>query len=57
MSDSLDEIVRPGMKQAYEADKRNWLGTDKFSERTPDLFEPEFKGTRGVWLTGKCYLV
>ena len=21
--DSLDEIVRPGMKQAYEADKKN----------------------------------
>ena len=34
---SLDEIVRPGMKQAYEADKKNWLATDKFSERTPDL--------------------
>ena len=23
--DSLDEIVRPEMKQAYEADKKNWL--------------------------------
>ena len=34
-SDSLDEIVRPEMKQAYEADKKNWLATDKFSERTP----------------------
>ena len=34
--------------QAYEADKKNWLATDKFSERTPGLFKPEFVGTRGV---------
>ena len=55
--DSLDEIVKPGMRQAYEADKKNWLATDKFSERTPGLFKPEILGTRGVWLTAKCYLV
>ena len=30
--DSLDEIVKSGMKQAYEADKKNWLVTDEFSE-------------------------
>ena len=40
--DSLDEIVRPEMKQEYEADKENWLATDKFSERTPGLFKSEF---------------
>ena len=55
--DSLDEIVRPEMKQEHEADKKNWLETDKFSERTSGLFKPEFVGTRGVWLTVKCYLV
>ena len=55
--DSLDEIVRPEMRQTYEADKKNWLATDKFSERTPGLFKPEFVGTRGVRLTAKCYLV
>ena len=55
--DSLDEIVRPGMRQAYEADKNNWLATGKFSERTPGLFKPGFVGTRCVWLTAKCYLV
>ena len=55
--DSLDEIVRPEMKQAYEADKKNWLATGKFSERTPGLFKPEFVGTRGVWRTAKCYLI
>ena len=55
--DSLDEIVKPEMKQAYEADKKSWLAADKFSERTPGLCKPEFVGTRGVWLTAKCYLV
>ena len=34
---SLDEIVRPEMKQAFEADKKNWLTTDKFSERSQIL--------------------
>ena len=46
--DSLDEIVRPGMRQAYEADKNNWLATEKFSVRTPRLFKPGFAGTRCV---------
>ena len=55
--DSLEEIVRPEMKQAYEAGKKNWVATGRFSERTPGLFKPEFVGTRGVWLTAKCYLV
>ena len=45
------------MRQPYEADKKNWFATDKFSERTPNLFKPEFVDTRDVWLTGKCYLV
>ena len=54
--DSLDDIVRPEIRQAYEADKKNWLATDKFSERTPGLFSPEFVGTRSVWLSAKCYL-
>ena len=51
--DSLDEIVNPEMKQVYEADKKNWLATDKFSERTPGLFKPGFVGARGMWLTAK----
>ena len=31
---SLDEIVKHESRQAYEADKKNWLATDKFCERT-----------------------
>ena len=54
---SLDDIVKASLKKEYLSDKTNWLATDKFSERTPELFKPEFVGTRGVWLTAKCYLV
>ena len=28
---SLDEIFRPEIKQVYEADKKNWLTTHRFS--------------------------
>ena len=52
----LNDIVKPEMKEAYGADKKNWLVTDKISERTPGLFKLEFVGTRGVWLTAKGYL-
>ena len=45
------------MEQAYEADKKYWLTTNKFSERTSGLFNPELVGTRGEQLTAKCYLI
>ena len=57
IGNSLDDIVKASLKKEYLSDKTNWLATDKFSERTPGLFKPEFVGTRGVWLTAKCYLV
>ena len=46
--DSLDDIVKPEMKQAYETDKKNWLVTGEISKGTPGFFELEFVGTRGV---------
>ena len=55
--DSLDKIVKPGMRHVYEADKKNWLVTDELSERTPGLLNPGPVGTGGVWLTANCYLV
>ena len=51
--DSLHKIARPEMKQSYETHKKNWLATDKFTERTLGLFKPEFVGTR-VWCVGYC---
>ena len=33
--DSLDKIIRPEMKKAYKADKKNWLATDKLARGHP----------------------
>ena len=57
IGDSSDYIVKSEMKQAYEADKKNWLVTGNFSKRAPGLFKPKFVDTRYVLLTAKCYLV
>ena len=46
--DSLDEIVEAELSQACEADKKNWLATRIFNERTPGLIKTGFGGTRGV---------
>ena len=55
--DSLNEIVKPGLRQVHEVDKKNWFPTEKFSKRTPGSFKPQFVATRGLWLTAKRYLV
>ena len=54
---SLDDIVKPEMRQACETNKKNCFVTDNLIERTTGLFKHEFAGTRGVWLTAKCYFV
>ena len=38
--DSLDDVVRLETRQAYEADKKKWIATDRFRVRTPGLFKP-----------------
>ena len=53
----LDENVKAEVRQAYQVDKKNWLAADKYSDRTPGLFKPEFIGTRCMWLTATCYFV
>lgn len=29
--ESLDEIFEPGLRQAHEVDKKDWLAADEFS--------------------------
>ena len=53
----LDEIVKPEIKQEYEADMENWLATDKYREGMPGLFKTELVSTRDMWLTAKRYRV
>ena len=52
---SLEDIVKPDMREEFEKEKKNWLAWDKWSERTPGLFKKEFEGERMIALCSKCY--
>ena len=52
---SLEDIVKPDMREEFEAEKKNWLAWDKWSGRTPGLFKKEFEGERMIALCSKCY--
>ena len=52
---SLEEIVKPEMREEFEKEKKNWLAWDKWSGRTPGLFKQEFEGERMIALCSKCY--
>ena len=56
-AESLEEIVRPEMKQAFEANKKKWLAWDKWSGQTPGLFKLECEGSRMIALCLKCYFI
>ena len=53
----LEDIVRPEMKEEFEAEKKNWLAWDKWSGRTPGLFKMECEGERMIALCSKCYFI
>ena len=51
----LRDVVKPEMLEEYDREVGKWLATDKYSERTPGLFKPEFIGLKMVALSAKCY--
>ena len=53
--ESLEEVVKPEMREVFEAEKKQWLSWNKRSGRTPWLFKPEFEGRRMIALCSKCY--
>ena len=53
--EKLEDIVRPELREEFEAEKNNWLAWDKWSGRTPGLFKKEFEGERMIALCSKCY--
>ena len=53
--ESLEDIVKPELKEEFEKEKKNWLAWDKWSGRTPGLFKQEFEGERMIALCSKCY--
>ena len=55
--EGLEDVVRPELKEEFEAEKRQWLSWDKWSGRTPGLFKLEGEGSRMIALCSKCYFI
>ncbi|KAL9955049.1 hypothetical protein ACROYT_G042653 [Oculina patagonica] len=53
----LEDIVKPELKEEFEAQKKQWLAWDKWSGRTPGLFKLECAGSRMIALCPKCYFI
>ena len=55
-SKSIDDITRLELREEYDkGGKAEFSSTSKYHDRTPALFKAEFKGTRMIALTSKCY--
>ena len=54
--DSLDEIVRPELREQWEVSKWDWFPKTAWEKRTPGLFKEEFKGYKMIALCSKCYI-
>jgi len=55
--DKLEDIVRPELRAAFEATKKQWRAFDKWSGRTSGLFKLESEGSGMIALCSKCYFV
>ena len=53
--ESLRDVVKAELPEEYGKEVGKWLATDKYSEKTPGLFKPEFIGAKMIALTAKCY--
>ena len=53
--ESLRDVVKPELLEEYDKEVGKWLATDKYSEKTPGLFKPEFIGAKMIALTAECY--
>ena len=53
--DTLEEAVKPELREQFEKERKQWLSWDKWSSRKPGLFKLESEGTRTIALCSKCY--
>ncbi|XP_071834987.1 uncharacterized protein [Apostichopus japonicus] len=59
--DSLESVIKPGMRSEFERDKYKWFPrTDTpenkaYDKRTPGLFKLEWEGDGIISLSSKCY--
>ena len=54
--DSLDAIIKPEMREQWEASKWDWFPKTAWEKRTPGLFKEEFRGHKMIALCSKCYI-
>ena len=60
---SLDQVIKPEMREEYEKDKYNWFPNETtkelkaYNKRTPGLFKVEFEGKSIYALCSKLYFV
>ena len=60
VTDNIENIVKPELKQEFEKDKHNWFPRNehmKIDKRTPGLFKIEYEGIGMVALCSKTYYV
>ena len=61
--DSLEELVKPELREAFEAEKHLWFPDNSteesraYTKRTPGLFKVEATGDEMVCLTSKSYFL
>ena len=53
----LEDIVQLEMRAEFEAEKKQWLAWNKWSNRNPGLFKLECEGRCMIALCSNCYLV
>jgi hypothetical protein len=60
-TDTLEEVVKPHLRQKYILEKNDWLPRDDtpehaaYDKRTPGLFKEEYRGDGIVALCSKTY--
>ena len=53
---NIDDLVKLELREEYHNERKaKFLSTSKYRGRTPGLFKEEFRGTRMISLTSKCY--
>ena len=51
----FDQLIISEKRKKYEKVKRQFLAVTEYDKRKPGLFKEEFKGSRMIALTSKCY--
>lgn len=56
-ADTLEELIIPEKREAFEAIKGEWFVLDPSQKRTPGLLKVEKTGSKFLGLCSKCYIV